>query len=351
MSGWTSNTDAAGVVARLRAASRVAVVTHAKPDGDAMGSVGALVATLRSIGTDATGYFVGAMPLFAEDFAPMFPHVHLDAGRLPAGEFDTVVVCDTGSWGQLDALADWVRERSDRTVVIDHHLRGDGDVGPTRWIDTSAAAVCEPIAELCAGLADTPITRLPADVATLLYLGLSTDTGFFKYSSVTPRTFRIAADVREAGADTTLVLQSVTQRDRPARLAAMARALASATFEFGGELCVMRLTAQDIHAAKAGPEDLSGIQDVAMSIGSVRAVAIFTEVEGQPEPLIKASLRSKPGDGMVNVSNVTASLGGGGHANAAGLKQKNVSMDQAVANVLKAYKAERNAGVSNGAIA
>ncbi|MEO0512903.1 MAG: DHH family phosphoesterase [Planctomycetota bacterium] len=349
MSEWTPTTTAEEVAARLRDAGRVAVLTHAKPDGDALGSTGALVRSLNVDGARATAFYVGAMPLFSDALLGDTSHQHLTGGAVPEGEFDAVVVCDTGSWGQLDALGDWVRGRADRTVVIDHHLQGDGEMSGSRLLETHAAAVCEPVADVCAAVLSRSMNGLPKEIATLLYLGIATDTGWFRFSSVTPRTLRTVADLVEAGADTVSVLSAVTQRDRPARLRAMARALASATFECGGELVVMRLTVEDIRAAKAGPEDLGGMQDAAMSIGSVRAVAIFVEVESPAGegPLVKASLRSKPGEGMVDVSRVAGSLGGGGHANAAGVKQR-VGMDEAVGNVLVAFERERAGASGSG---
>lgn len=349
MSEWISNATVSDAVAWFDGRERIALVTHAKPDGDALGSTSALVRTLRTRGVDATAYYCGPMPTWAGEVLEGVPSEHLAGGSLPTGEFDGVVVCDTGSWGQIDPLHDWVRERHDRCLVVDHHLRGDGEMSPLRLIDTKAAAVCEPVAHICAGLLGVGPASLDRATAGALYTGLATDTGWFRFSNVTPETLRLVASLLEAGADAAKIYAMVMQQDRPARLRLMAKAFSSATFEFGGEFVVMRLTAADIHEAKGGPEDTGGFADPALAIASVRAVCVLTEVEGSGGgsggangggALVKASLRSKPGAGMINVSDLAASLGGGGHANAAGVKQR-CGMDEAVANILAAYERVR----------
>lgn len=342
MSDWTHNTTipelAAWLTERISINPRVAVLTHAKPDGDALGSTAALVRTLNTIGADAHAYYTGSCPPWTARLLGDTPHTPLANNTQPEGDFGAIVVCDTGSWSQLNHLDAFVRPHHAITAVIDHHLRGDGDMAPRRLIETHSAAACQPVGRLCAHLAGLTPSKLPVETASLLYLGLATDTGWFRFSSVTPDTLRLAADLLETGVDQPTLYAIVMQRDRPARLTLMARALTSATFEAGGEFVVMRLTNEDMQEARGTPDDTGGFADLALSITSVRATALVTEVEG--EPVVKASLRSKPGPGMVNVSNVAARMGGGGHANAAGVKQT-ATLDQAVENIINAYHHER----------
>lgn len=343
MSEWKTNSQiddiAAWLTERIQVNPRVAVLTHAKPDGDALGSTGALVRTLNQLGAEATAYYTGSCPPWTETLLGDTPRSLLaNHDPAPSGEYGAVVVCDTGSWSQIGELSEFVKSQRENTAVIDHHLRGDAEVAPRLVIHTTAAAACEPVAELCAALTSTEPSKLPVKTATLLYTGLATDTGWFRFSSVTPTTLRLAANLLETGVDQPSLYAMIMQRDRPARLKLMAKALSSATFEADGEFVVLRITTQDMLDAHGSHDDTGGFADLALSITSVRATALVTEVEG--EPIVKASLRSKPGEKMVNVSNVAASLGGGGHANAAGVKQQ-TSIDQAVANIVAAYEQER----------
>jgi phosphoesterase RecJ-like protein len=113
-----------------------------------------------------------------------------------------VVIVDTGSWSQLHDYRPWIDAQHDKTALIDHHLSGNAEVSPRRLIDTGAAAACEIVAGLCVPLLGPGFARdLPREVAEPLYLGLATDTGWFRHSNVTPAVMRLAADLLEAGVD------------------------------------------------------------------------------------------------------------------------------------------------------
>ena len=322
---WTGNATLADAAARLRGAGRVVVTTHAKPDGDAVGSVLACVRTLRRAGADATALFLA---LWFERFDPFVrgtPVVRApegDAGAIAAlGGPDAVLICDTGSWAQLRDARAWLEPLRERAIVIDHHPTGDEEVAATRVIDPSAAAACEMACDLCVDLLGVASARdLPLEVAEPLYLGIATDTGFFRYSNTTGRTMRLAADLLEAGVDQSFVLRISEQSDRPARLRLIARALASIEFLDDGRVAVMSLSHEDFAQSGADLDDAGGLTDLAQSVESVRAVAVLTELE---PGVTKVSMRSKPpapGEKDADVSSVARALGGGGHVRAAGVR-------------------------------
>lgn len=317
------------------------MVTHTKPDGDA---VGASIALARSLNT-ASGtrraevWYTGGMPSWVSEIARETPHRHVGTVEepVPAVTPDRVVVVDTGSWSQLDALAPFVRANHGCAAVIDHHLRGDGDTAGRRLLDTAAAAVCEPLAEVCRAVVGVERSAdLPSPIATALYLGIATDTGWFRHSNVRPATFRLAAELLETGVDHSGLYALVEQSDRPARLRIIAAGLRSLEMIDRDRIAIMTLRTADIHAAHAGAQDTGGLTDFALRVASVRVAASITEVEtGTHEPAAKISLRSKPGSGMIDVNRVAARLGGGGHANAAGARLE-CSVDEAKARLIKA---------------
>lgn len=343
---WGTTTTLEELARWLSGCSRVVVLTHSKPDGDAAGATLALARALRHAaarrggsGDPATVWYDGPTPVWLNELAGDTPVRVTEADDTPhPGEADAIVIVDTGSWSQLDRFRAWLHPRREKAAVIDHHLQGDADVAPRRVVDTGAAAVCEPVAELCRlllGLGSA--AELPRDVAEPLYLGLATDTGWFKFSNVSASAHRLAADLLDAGADHSWLYTSTEQQDRAARICLMARALSSLELHHGGRAALMTLTRKDFDECGAGPGDSSGFAEIPASIASVRVVAMLTEAEPSrgSGPMTKVSMRSKGDPDGVDVNDVTRKLGGGGHARAAGVRL-NCSLSEAKRKILEA---------------
>lgn len=344
--GYVTNASAAEIAASLRAAKRVIVTTHAKPDGDAAGSSLAIARALRQLGIGVEVWHVGPFQAWLKAIAGDVKLRRLSPETQPADlitdEPDAIVITDTGSWVQLDAVAPFVRSRASKTIVIDHHLNGDTAVSARRLVDTTAAAATEVVVRVIDELLGLkPDAALPTDIATMLYLGLATDTGWFKFSSTTPATMRLGARLLESGVDHPALYELISQQDSQARPLLLGRALNSLTFEAAGKVGVVSITARDIQECKAGQEDTGGFAEPVMSVVGVQVVAVFTDATraGDLEPTTKVSMRSKPGASAVDVAAVAASMGGGGHARAAGLKLK-VPLERARELVLDALRAK-----------
>lgn len=335
MTAWTTNSTLESIAARLRAARKVVVLTHVKPDGDALGSTLALVRALNkprewSKGPRAEAWYFGPPPPWLADLAGDTPHRALaDKGPPEVEGVDAVVVLDTGSWSQLEAAHEWLAPRREMTVLVDHHVQGDAEVAAHRVIDTSAAAVCQPVAELCRLILNVPDrTQLPADVAEPLYLGLCTDTGWFRHSNVSRAVMQCAGDLLEAGADHVRLYQSIEQRESLTRLRLLSRALATLELHDNGRLAIMSLTRKDFAESGAQPGESGGFVDFGQSVATVEVTCLLTEATpsdygpGAPAsgPLTKISLRSKASGHEVDVNRIAKSLGGGGHVRAAGAR-------------------------------
>lgn len=339
-SAWRSNTTVDELAAWLAARQRVALLTHQKPDGDAAGSTLALARALRSLGRRVTLIYAGPEPHWLAEIAAPDPYLLTERDGLPEDDFDAIVIADTGSRSQLEPFLPLLEGKGarERAAIIDHHLSGDPALAARLLIEPGAAAVCEPVAALCARMLDLPrVGALPPEIAAPLYMGIATDTGWLKYSNTTPHTLRLAADLMEAGVVPTDIYEPVEQRERAARVRLLARALCSMQMHLDGRLAVLRITRQDIRDVGAAPSDTGGFSDLPMSIESVQVVAVITELPGAENgALTKVSLRSKPGRNPVDVNRVAGALGGGGHARAAGarLEKSPDEVEQAIIEAL-----------------
>lgn len=335
MTTWSTNTTLEQIAARLRTRKKIVVLTHVKPDGDAAGSTLALVRALNTprawVAADrAEAWYFGPTPPWISDVAGDTPHRLLGEGGPPQVEgVDAVVVLDTGSWTQLEAVHEWLAPRREMTMLVDHHIQGDAEVAAERFIDTSAAAVCQPVAELCRLILDVPDrTRLPGPVAEALYMGLATDTGWFRHSNVSRGVMVAAGDLLQAGADHIKLYQLLEQRETVSRLKLLSRALASLELHDQDRLAVMSVTKKDFAESGAQPGESGGFVDFGQSIPTVEVTCLLTEATGAEygpgvdprAPVTKVSLRSKASGHEVDVNKIARALGGGGHVRAAGAR-------------------------------
>lgn len=350
--GWTSTTDIPTLAAWLRGKTRVVVLTHVKADGDALGSTVALSRAINLAGGTrvrqpaAVPWYWGPLP----DWAPSILRgtTYRMVTEESRAEHDNredpeaVVVLDTGSWSQLHEVREWLLARHDIAAVIDHHRQGNEDVAPRRVIQVHAAAVCEPAAELCRLILGIDRGKpLPLEVAEPLYLGLATDTGWFRHSNVSPGALRLAADLLEAGVDHAKLYEMVEQRDRVSRIRLMSRALNSLEMHHGDKVAMMTLTLKDFEDCHAAATDSAGFSEIPLSAEKVKVSVLVTEAfrtEGPDhQQITKVSFRAKSGPGGVNVGAVAAGLGGGGHIPAAGAKLS-CSVPEAKRRVIEALK-------------
>ena len=330
---WTSNSNAIQIADWIREQSSILLLTHAKPDGDALGSSIALARAINIMSetsgaaSKAECWYAAPMPSWAKTIIGNTKSKTIEDNQPLPGAFDpaAILITDTGSWNQLAPFAEFLKPRLDRTTIIDHHLQGDAEIASRRFIDTTAAAAVQPVAEICCILlgVDSP-ADLPIDIAMPLYVGLATDTGWFKHSNVDGRVMRLAGQLLDAGVNHTSIFSMLYQRDRTSRFKLMARALESMEIVKEKNAAIMTVTLQDFKDTKAGPGETGGFVDLPQSVAAIRVVAILTEQKDADGIFTKISLRSKPdeweGNPAVDVNAVCNTLGGGGHARASGAK-------------------------------
>jgi phosphoesterase RecJ-like protein len=293
------------VLAAVRDARRVALLAHLYPDGDVLGSQLGLGLALRDAGRRVTFACRHAVP-DAYHFLPGAREVEQwPAGR---GGFDLVITLDTPDPARTGGLLEGCRQPGTLVLNIDHHAdnRRYGDVN---WVEPPAAATGELVYDLlgAAGLS------LTGDIATNLYTAIVTDTGSFRYSNTTPRTFRTAARLVEAGARPEEVALHLYETRHLPGLHLLGRILQQVETTPDGTVAWLVLD-----RSQASSADLLEGEDFVTYPRSLRAAKVavlFRELPGE----VKVSLRAK---GEVDVARVAARLGGGGHRNAAGVVLK-----------------------------
>lgn len=297
----TGATPSAAVLAPFRVApARALMLGHVHPDADVLGTLLGLGLALEGRGWTVTYGGPHPPPAFL-DFLPGIERYR----RLSAvdGPFEVVVLTDCPNPVRAEGLFAQARAAGRTLVNVDHHPdnRRYGDVN---WLDVSAAATGEMVYELLVAL-EAPLS--PA-IATNLFTAIHTDTGSFRYSNATARTFRTAAALVAAGAEPGRISQALYERRAPDTLRRLGETLTRVEVSTDGLVAWLALPAGTVDPALVEAEDLVNYP---RSIATVRVACLLREANGQ----VKVSLRGK---GDVDVQRIAAAFGGGGHPDAAG---------------------------------
>lgn len=288
---------------RLAAAERPVLLSHVRPDGDAIGSAAALGLLFARMGKRAAWRCADPLP---RRLAFLFDGVPLATPEENAG--GTVIALDVASPGQLGTLAEAYGETG-VALMIDHHSMGE-PFAP-HYIQPHASATGEVltlIAERCYARGILKGDFDPA-AAGALYAAISSDTGCFKYGNVTPTTHRIAATLLSSGIAADEINRRLYDCRSPGQLAAEKIALANLTTRQNGKVAAVLLSLAD--RGDLPDEDFETAIDIPRSLAGVEIALAIREIPGGK---CKVSLRSTGAD----VSAVAQSFGGGGHRRAAG---------------------------------
>jgi len=296
--------DARLAVERLGQAKRALLTGHRRPDGDSLGSELAIAELARRLGVQTLIINHDPAPPTLADL-PGADSV-LVAGSLPTGfpdDFDLVVMleCPSIDRAGFDGL--------DRRPIlnIDHHP-ANPRYGEVNYLDEASPAVGEMVWRMYREAGVDP----SAEAATNAYVALSTDTGDFRYSNATVRAFRAAAEMVKSGARPHIIAQWIHGRKNVASVRLLGEALRTLRFSDDGLVATLQVDQDAFRRSDARPEDTEEIINHPRAINGVRAVAFFKQWEAN---VVQVSLRSK---GTVDVRQVAARFGGGGHSNAAG---------------------------------
>lgn len=288
------------IVDEIRRRQRFVLSSHARPDGDSIGSQLAMAYALRALGKDVhiVNKDQASAPLL------QFPGVpSIEIAEQAAGEFDAAIIMECGDLARTGVTG------LDRFFVIniDHHP-GNTAYGQLNWFDASAAACSEMVFDLIEALG----VEWTPEMATHVYLGILTDTGSFHFSNITPRTFDISGRMLEAGVDPVQVARTVFDSNSMGRLKLFGAVLSTMQIDATGRIAIIYLDHHMAREAGGSYEDSDGLINMPLTVKEIQAVVFFKQSEGDE---FRVSMRSK---GTIDIGAVAKQFGGGGHKNAAG---------------------------------
>ncbi len=317
----------------LATPGRFSIITHFNPDADALGSSLGLMHLLRAAGHEAQVVLPNTpspdlhwMPGYAD----VLSHDTRPADSERALEHCTALFCLDFNRADRVGQAEAAMRRAPLNVLIDHHREPDG-FARIAWTDITACATAQMVHDLAVELGWAGL--LNAETATCLYAGIMMDSGSFRFSSTTPHTLRVAADLMQAGAVPERIHSAIMDNAREDRLRLLGFAL-NERMEVFPDLgtAVFTLSADDLQRFHYRPGDTEGLVNYGLTIAGIRLAVFLVE---RPD-VVKISMRSK---GALPVNSfLSAHFQGGGHLNAAG-GQKRAPLDQVRSELMAALPA------------
>jgi len=295
----TQEESIATLLKSFRSTRRFLVTSHARPDGDAVGSALALAEILEQIGCEARLVFADPPPYIYRTL-PGVERIHVSE---QAGEGDIpaiILECDSIERTGLQGLAH-------RPIInIDHHASGR-DYADINWIDENACAV----AEMVYRIAVAAEVKITASMATCLYAAVLSDTGSFTYPSTNATTFEVAHRLAGHGANPSQIARNLYFTNPASKIRLLAVALSNMRCD--GPVAWSWVTDAEMERAGASAEDCEGVVNYLIGIAGIESAVFLREVS--PSGDFRLSIRSK---GKVDVAQIAESFGGGGHRSASG---------------------------------
>ncbi|MBQ7323495.1 MAG: bifunctional oligoribonuclease/PAP phosphatase NrnA [Clostridia bacterium] len=292
------------IAKRIKQAKSVAIFTHMRPDGDALGSALALKSALDFFKTPTQVCVESEIPSNLT-FIPGMDMVQ----KKPKGEFDLLILVDCSDEQRLGYLADsfyLAKRKKIDTINIDHH------VSNTHFAKYNYVKTCSSNCMHIATLISYMGVPLDKKTAEYLALGLLTDSGNFSHDDVTEETFMLGAQLVKAGADISYLNYMLFKRQPKERAALFAKTMSGMRYYHDNRFAVIVVTKANMEACGADHGMTEGFVDFPLNIDGVEVAASLLEMKkGQ----YKISLRSKT---SVNVNQIAGVYGGGGHVRAAG---------------------------------
>jgi len=297
----------------INKASSILITTHTKPDGDACGCLAALHDVLAGLGKKVRLLAPSPIPQWYEFLFPEKAHVlgedvtpqQVAEGKF--GHFDLIIVVDTDSFSQLADLERYIKQSDMPILVIDHHVTGD-KLGDVALLDPNAAATGLVLLDLFK-YADWPITT---KIAEALFVAIGSDTGWFQFGNTDSRAYRGCAELIDAGAKPAEIYDKLYQNSSYPRFKLMVDMLNTLQLHFDGRYATQYLLQRDFQQASAAYQDTENLINECHRIGTVKVSTLFVELA---DGRIRCSLRSRSD---IDVSQIAAKFGGGGHKMAAG---------------------------------
>jgi len=288
--------------------TRFVLMTHINPDGDAVGSCLALGLGLASLNKKVTMFCQGGVP-YLYDFLPESGQISPSPGAPEDYDIAVLLDCHTLERAGDQALA---MAQVPVLAVVDHHIVEGVSLPAHSLVDTGASAA----GELVYYILTTLGVEITPEVATNLFVAISTDTGSFSYENTNSGALSVCAELVKSGAKPWDIFRRLHLNKSRERLELLGLALRGMTFHHQGQVGAVTITSEMLSVTGAVSADTEGIVEHPRSVKGVELAVLFRQTENAG---YKVSLRSR---GRVNAAALSQSFGGGGHHNAAGFHIK-----------------------------
>lgn len=305
------------------------LTAHVNPDCDALGSELALAEHLQNLGKQVTILNTDPTPVafrFLDPKKKVRQYSQTKHARA-IKKADVIIVLDaSGGWERVGRVGKTLAQSEAKTVCIDHHP-DPTDFVNVAVVDTSSASTAELIFDLVTAM-DGVVSE---SMAQALYAGIITDTGSFRFPKTSPKTHQIAAALLAAGAKPLGIYRQIYQQYSPGRVRLKGHVLDSIETTARGQIASYSLAQETLKSYGVDGSELDGFASLGQEIGGVRVVVFGVE---RSRERVKISLRS---DGSVDVNQLAAAYGGGGHPSAAGATV-NGKLDEVMIEVMQKVK-------------
>lgn len=289
-------------IAALQQATSILVVTHVKPDGDAIGSLLGLTLALREKGKQVEAAVDGGVP----DFLRYLSQCETVLSELSGGQWDLMIAVDASDVERIGSVGSYGLAHSQQVINLDHHP-SNTRFGDIHLIVPEAVSASEIIYDWLLKM-DTPPSQ---PVATALLTGLITDTMGFRTSNVNPRTLQVAHELMLAGGPLLDIVNRTLVTKPFSHILLWQQVFPTIAFKDGIASAVIR--PENVKAAELREMTDGGLVNLLVAAEEVAAAVVYKVLDAQ---FVEISFRSKSG---FDVGSVAVALGGGGHAQAAGV--------------------------------
>ncbi len=293
---------------KIKSAKNILLVTHSRPDGDAVSSVCAMMLLLEEMDKK---YMASCLHLAPEQllFLPLAEKIQANLDSLDFSSYDLIIALDCGSLDRTN-LTEQINNRTKNQFVIefDHHPKVDDYSDLEIRIPSSSST-----AEVLYDFFKINFIKINKKIANCILTGILTDTGNFLYPSTTDKTVNIASEMLLAGAKYPLIIEETWRNKSIGAMKLWGKAIGGLEINKKYNLAYTVLTKKDIEECECSDEEMEGISGFLSNLYGVNGLMLIREVEGGA---IKGSLRTSHPD--VDISKLAQRLGGGGHKKASG---------------------------------
>ena len=295
----------ATIAQELKNNERFLMATHVNPDGDAIGSLGALALVLEGMGKQVVAYCQDEVPEFLR-FLPYADRIVREISGLD--RFEVAVVLDCGAFDRIGSAVE-VLQLVGEIIHIDHHS-SSGDFGQLNLVRPECSSTAEILYEIFQAI---PVSLTP-EVAENIYTAILTDTGSFRFANTTARTLAIAAEMVSLGVVPEKVAGEIYDSMSPERIELLARSLDTLTLRSNGRVAAMHVSRRMLEETGTSFIDTDGFVNYPRAISSAEIAIFFREMDADE---VNVSLRSRSGHDVAEFARIH---GGGGHHNAAAFR-------------------------------